>query len=58
MENSEMWCWRKMEIIVWYDRVRTEMVLHRVKCERNIMYTLKTIKATWIGRKLRVNCLV
>jgi len=28
--SSEMWCWRRMEKIIWADRVRNEEVLHRI----------------------------
>jgi hypothetical protein len=30
LESFEMWCWRRMEKIIWTDRVRNEEVLHRV----------------------------
>jgi hypothetical protein len=56
MENSEMWCWRRMQIS-WTDRVRSE-VLHRVKEERNILQTMKRRKNNWIGHILRRNCLL
>jgi len=32
-----MWCWRRMEKIIWIDRVRNEEVLLRVK-EQRISY--------------------
>jgi hypothetical protein len=38
--------------------VRNEEVLHRVKEERNIVHTIKTRKANWIGHLLRRNCLL
>jgi hypothetical protein len=40
LESFEMWCWRRMEII-WIDRLRNEVVLHRVKEERNILHTIR-----------------
>jgi hypothetical protein len=49
-----MRCCRRMKKISWTDRVRNE-VLHRVKEERNILHTLKTRKANWIGFNLRGN---
>jgi hypothetical protein len=58
LESFEMWCWRRMEKISWTDRVRNEEVLHRVKEERNILHTIKRIKANWIGHILRRNCLL
>jgi hypothetical protein len=45
-----------MEKISWTDRVRNEEVLHRVKEDRNILHTIKTRKANWIGHILRRNC--
>jgi hypothetical protein len=38
VESFEMWCWRRIEKIIWTDHVRNEEVLHRVKEERNIIY--------------------
>ena len=54
LECFGMWCWRGMEKISWTDRVRSE-VLHTVKKKRNILHTLKIIKAYWIGQFLRRN---
>jgi len=42
LESFQMWCWRKMEKISWTDHVRNEALLHRVKEERNILYTMKS----------------
>jgi hypothetical protein len=47
-----------MEKISWTNRVRNEEVLHRVKEERNILYTTKRRKGNWIGHILRRNCLL
>ena len=47
-----------MEIISWNDRVRSEVVLHRVKEERSILHTTKRRKADWISHILRRNCLL
>ena len=38
--------------------MRNEVVLHRVKEDRNILYTVKRRKANWIGHVLRKNCLL
>jgi len=35
LESFEMWCWRRMEKIIWTDHVRNEEVLLRVKEQRN-----------------------
>jgi hypothetical protein len=40
------------------DRGRNEELLHRVKEERNIVHTIKSTKANWIGHVLRRNCLL
>jgi hypothetical protein len=53
-----MWCWRRMEKIIWTDRVRNEEVLHGVKEERNIVHTIKRRKGNWIGHILRRKCLL
>ena len=56
IERFEMWCWRRMEKIIWTDRVKNDEVLHRAE-ERNILRTVKSRKANWIGHILRRNCL-
>jgi hypothetical protein len=58
MESFEMWCWRRMKMISWTDRVRNEEVLHRVKEERNILHTVKRRKANYICHILCRNCLL
>ena len=47
-----------MEKISWTDHVRNEEVLHRVNEERNILHTVKSRKANWIGHILFRNCLL
>jgi predicted KAP-like P-loop ATPase len=39
----------------WTDRVGNE-VLRRVKEERNILQTIKRIKANWSGHNVHTNC--
>jgi len=58
LESSEMWCWRRMEKIIWTDHVRNEDVLLRVKEERNILHEIRKRKANWIGHILHRNCLL
>ena len=43
--------------IIWTDGVRNEEVPHKVKEDRNILHTIKTRKASWIGHTLNMNCL-
>jgi hypothetical protein len=38
--------------------VKNEELLQRVKEERNILHTIKSRKANWIGHILRRNCLL
>ena len=58
LESFEMWCWRRMENIIWTDHVRNEEVLLRVNVQRNILHEIKQRKANWIGHILRRNCLL
>jgi hypothetical protein len=57
-ESFEMWCWRRMEKIIWTDHVRNEKVLLRVKEQRNILHEISKRKANLIGHILRRNCLL
>jgi len=47
-----------MEKIRWTDHVRNEVVLLRVKEQRNILHEIHKRKANWIGHILRRNCLL
>jgi len=58
LESFEIWCWRRMEKVSWTDHVRNEDVLLRVKEQRNILHEICKLKANWIGRILRRNCLL
>ena len=53
-----MWCWRRMEKIIWTDCVRYEEILSGVKEERNILHTVTETKANLIGQISRRNCLL
>jgi hypothetical protein len=57
LESSEMFCWGRMEKIIWTVRVRNEEVLHRVE-ERNILHTVIRRKGNWVGHVLRGNCIL
>jgi len=41
LESFEMWCWRRMEKIIWTDHVRSEEVLLRVNEQRNILHEIR-----------------
>jgi hypothetical protein len=58
LESFETWYWRRLEKIIWTDRVRNEEVLIRVKVQRNILHESSKRKANWIGHILRRNCLL
>jgi hypothetical protein len=58
LESFEMWCWRRMEKIIWSDHVRNEDVLLRVKEQRNILHEIRKRKVKWIGHILGRNCLL
>jgi len=58
LESFEMWCWRRMEKIVWSEHVRNEKVLLRVKEQWNIIHEIRKRKANWIGHILCRNCLL
>ena len=58
LETFEMWCWRRMEQIIWIDRVRTEDVLQTLKEKRNILHTVSRRTANWTGHILSRNCLL
>jgi hypothetical protein len=38
--SFEMFCWRRMEKIIWTDRVRNDEVMLRVKEQRNILHEI------------------
>ena len=40
LESFEMWCWRRMEKIIWTDHVRNEEVLLTVKEQRIILHEI------------------
>jgi len=58
LESFEMWCWWRMEKIIWTDHLRNEDVLLRVKEQRNILHEVPKRKVNWIGHILRRNCLL
>jgi len=58
LESFEMWCWRRMEKIIWTDHVRNEEVLLRAKEQRNILHEISKRKANWICHILCRNCLL
>jgi hypothetical protein len=47
-----------MEKISWTDHVRNEVVLLRVKEQRNSLHEIRKRKTNWIGHILRRNCLL
>jgi len=47
-----------MEKISWTEHMRNEVVLLRVKEQRNILHEIHKRKANWIGHILCINCLL
>jgi hypothetical protein len=58
LERFEMWCWRRMEKISSTYHVRNEVVLLKVKEQRNILHEIRKWKANWIDHILCRNCLL
>jgi hypothetical protein len=58
LESFEIWCWRRVEKVIWTEHVRNEEVLLRIKEQRNILPEISKRKANWIGRIVRRNCLL
>ena len=58
LESFEMWCWRRMEKIIWTDHVRNEEVLLRANEPRNILHEIRKQKVNLIGHILLRNCLL
>jgi hypothetical protein len=54
LQGFKIWCWIRMEKIIWTDRVRNE-VLERVKGETDILCTIKKSKPNRTGHILRKN---
>ena len=58
LKSFEMWCWRRMDKIIWTVRLKKEQALHTVVWERNILHTLKRRKVNWIGHIFSRTCLL
>ena len=48
-----MFVWRKMEGVVWSERVTNEEVLHRVGERRTLLEVIRSRKHRWAGHILR-----
>jgi hypothetical protein len=57
LEVFQMMCCRRIEIS-WTERVKSDQVVHRVKEERNILYTIQRRPTNWIFYILRRNYLL
>jgi hypothetical protein len=57
-ENSETWCWRRMEKISWTDRVKHGGILHIQPRRKEVLCTIKIRKVNCIGHTLRRKCLL
>ena len=45
LEGFDVWCWRRMEKIIWIGHVKYE-VLRRVREEKNVLYSIKEGRLT------------
>jgi hypothetical protein len=52
-----MWCWRRIEKIIWTNLVRNEDFLKGNE-DRNILQTIKIKKVDCVGHIFRRNCLI
>jgi hypothetical protein len=41
LKRVQTWCWRRMEYIIWNDRVKNKEVLHGFKEERDVIRKIK-----------------
>jgi len=53
IEAFEMWIWRRMEKIIWRDKITNDDVLKRVNEERSLLKEIWQRKHRWIGHVLR-----
>ena len=53
IQGFEMWTYRRMEGIIWTERVRNEEVLQRVGEERRLMKIVEERKKNWVGHFMR-----
>ena len=53
VEAFEMWVWRKMEGVVWRDKMSNEKVLEAVGEKRSILHVILDRQKRWIGHNLR-----
>ena len=44
-----MCCWRRIEEIIWAERVKKVEILKRIQEEKNNLLTIKRRMANWIG---------
>ena len=51
-----MGCWRRMEMIKWFQKVTNEKVLERIGEKKTLLDSIVRRKANWIGHILRRNC--
>jgi hypothetical protein len=47
-----------MEMIMWYDHMRNEVVFHRHKQGRNILHTMKRRRLIGLVKSAVRNCLI
>ena len=50
--SFEIWCWGRMDKVIWTNRVKNKEILLRVDKEKNFLHSIKRTKANWIGHIL------
>ena len=47
LERFEMWCCRRIEVIIWTDGLESEDVLQRIAENKIMLHTIKQKKPNW-----------
>ena len=58
LEAFEMWCYRKMNKIPWYDKVTNNEVLKLMGEKRKLIITIRSRKIRLFGHIVRHRCLL
>ena len=53
LERFEMWCRRRIEVIIWTDGLEKEDVLQRIAENKNMIHTIKQKKPNWTKHQFK-----
>jgi hypothetical protein len=53
-----MWCWRRMKMMIWTERVKNEEAIKGVREENKFPLKIERRMDNWIGHILRRNGLL